>query len=154
MKFLTNRTEIAKAINIDRIPVITMDISKCMNGYENCYEGTKVNIDGAHKGRYADLLTHCTARMYGDEVGNERHDAPWTYKRIVLSTRTTCLTADFGLRDVDEMVEWMSAPIVKANDPVIVFFRAKDRGYLRMMKIGGRIDPNCSTATTLVDIEE
>ena len=153
MKYLTNRKEIAKAINIDRIPVITMDISKCMDGYDNCYEGSKINIDGAYSGRYAHLLTRCTARMYGDEKGNECHDEPWRYARIHLCTKNACLHDSFCLSDVDEMVEWSHAPTVKANDKVVVFFRSANEGYLRLMKIGARIDPNCTTATMLEDIE-
>ena len=51
MKFLRDRKEIAKAINIERIPVITMNIRKCMDGYENCYEGSRINLEGAHKGK-------------------------------------------------------------------------------------------------------
>lgn len=153
MKWLTDRKEIAKAINIDRIPVITMNIRKCMDGYENCYEGSRINLEGAHKGKYADLLTHCTARMYGDENGNERHDAPWTYVRIHLSPRTTYLHDSFSLRDVDEMVDWSNAPKAKANDLVIVYFRGEDRGYIRLMKIGSRIDPFCTTAVMLEDVE-
>lgn len=153
MKWLTDRKEIAKAINIDRIPVITMDISKCMEGYENCYKGSRINLEGAHKGKYADLLTHCTASMYGDEKGNERHDAPWTYARIHLSPRTACLHDSFSLHDVDEMVDWSNAPKAKANDLVIVYFRGENNGYLRLMKIGSRIDPFCTTAVMLEDID-
>lgn len=153
MKFLSDRTEIAKAINIDRIPVITMDISKCMDGFENCYKGSKINLEGAHSGRYADLLTNCTAMMFGDEEGNNAHFAPWTFARIRLRPRCTSLHADFGLRDVDEMVEWSHAPLAKAEDKVIVFFRGEGKGFLRMMKIPKRIDPFCSTACILEDID-
>ena len=154
MKWLTERTEIAKAINIDRIPVITMDISKCMDGYEDCYEGSRISIDGAYSGRYADLLTHCTAMMFGDEDGNEAHFAPWTYKRIHLRPRMACLTADFSLRDVDEMVDWMRAPIVKKGEKVLVYFRGKDKGAIRVMRIPNHVDPHCSTACILEDVDE
>ena len=153
MKFLRDRKEIAKAINIDQIPVITMDISKCMDGYDNCYEGSRINLEGAHRGKYADLLTHCTARMYGDEKGNECHDEPWMYKTIDLCPRTCCLHDSFSLRDVDEMVDWSHAPKAKANDLVIVYFRAQNEGYIRLMRIGSHIDPFCITATTLEDVE-
>ena len=153
MKWLTDRKEIAKAINIDHIPVITMNIRKCMDGYENCYEGSRINLEGAYKGKYADLLTHCTARMYGDEEGNQCHDEPWRYARIHLTPRNACLSSSFSLHDVDEMVDWSNAPKAKANDLVIVYFRAENEGYIRLMKIGSRIDPHCTTATMLEDID-
>ena len=152
MKFLRERKEIAKAINIDHIPVITMDISNPMDGYPDCYEGSRLNIAYAYK---SDRTLYCevTARMYGDEFGNECHDAPWFYKRIHLSTHCICLQDSFSVRDVDKMVEWSNARVVKPEDKVIVYFRAENEAYLRLMKVGKRIDPFCQTATMLEDIE-
>ena len=91
--------------------------------------------------------------MYGDEKGNECHDEPWMYARIHLSPRTACLHDSFSLYDVDEMVDWSNAPKAKANDLIVVYFRAENEGYLRLMKIGSRIDPFCTTAVMLEDID-
>ena len=160
MKFLKERTEIAKAINIDKIPVICFDVRKSMEGYDNCYEGTKVNIEGAHKGRYSDLTTNCTPHIWSDELDDVSTIAPWMAKRIHLNSYGSCLHSDFSLRDVEDMVEWSHAPRLHAEDKVIVFFKAKnpfkncDTGYLRLMKVGKHIDPFCSTVTFLEDVEE
>lgn len=153
MKFLRERTEIAKKINIEKIPVLTIDITKCMNGYDNCYEGSKVRLIGGHSKGYEDLTTDCTVKMYGDEEGNECHDTPWLYERLVLTGGCVCLKSSFGLSDVDEMVEWSNTKILKANDPVIVYFRGNGVGFLREMKVGGRINPHCSTVAMLVDVD-
>lgn len=151
MTFLTDRKEIAKAINIDRIPVITIDIGKHMDGFENCYEGSRIRIDGAYKGRYSDMLVRCTARMYGDEHGNDCHSTPQFYKRIVLQPSVVAIADSFGLTDVDEMVKWNNTPIVKAGDKVVVYFRDREAGSLRLMRIGERLDPHCMVVTTLTD---
>ena len=89
--FLTDRREIAKAINIDKIPVIVFDLTNPMEGYDNCYEGTKVNIEGAHRGAYADLSTHCTPHIWGDELKGDAILCPWLCDHISLN----CLNKRF-----------------------------------------------------------
>lgn len=153
MKFITNRQEIAQKINIENIPVLTMDISKCMNGYDHCYEGSKVRLIGGHSKGYEDLTTDCIVKMYGDEDGNECHDMPWMYKKIVFTAGCVCIKSSFGLADVDSMVEWSNTKILKANDVVLVYFRGKDMAFLREMKVGSKINPHCSTAAILVDVD-
>lgn len=157
MKFLRDRSEIARKINIENVPVLTMDLTKPIRGdnfYKDCYEGSKVRILGGHSAAYADLPTRCTIAMYGDETGNENHAEPWTYKKIILSGAPVFLKRGFSLDDVDQMVEWSNTKLLKAGDSVIVFFRGKDTGHLRMMKIGSYIDPRCSTVAALEDVEE
>lgn len=152
MKFLTDRKKIAEAINIQKLPVLTIDISKSMEGFDHCYEGSKVRVLGGHSKGYEDLDTRCTVRMFGDEKENSRHDAPQFYGKIILSGGAVFLSSDFGLRDVDEMVEWSNAREVRAGDQVIVYFRGNGVGYLRLMKVGSRIDPHCSTVAVLEDV--
>ena len=151
MKFLKNRTEIGKAINVDRIPVLTVDISNPMKGYPDCYSGSKVNVAGGRSKGYEDLLTRCTVKMYGDEPGNECHDEPWMYKKIILSGEIVGLKSSFTINDIISDVEWSNARTVKAGDAVIVFFRACNNGYLRLMKVSDRVNPHCSTVATLID---
>ena len=130
-----------------------------MEGYDNCYEGSKVNIEGAHKGRYSDLTTHCTPHIWGDKLKGDAKFAPWVCDRIDLNCYGACIHSDFSLRDVEEMVEWSHAPRMTAEDKVIVFFKTKNpftgkhTGYLRMMKVGKHLDPHCSTVTHLENVE-
>ena len=158
-KFLTDRQEIAKAINIDRIPVITFDLTKPMD-YENCYEGSKVNIEGAYKGNYSYLTSRCTAHLWGDKECEEVHKTPWLYKNVYLNCYGFGISSSFSLHDVEEMVEWSNAIRLTAESPVIVFFKTvnpftgKKTGYLRMMKVSKHLDPHCSTVATLEDVGE
>ena len=156
MKFLRDRKEIAQKINIEHVPVLTVDLEKdAIDGYEGCYKGGKVNITGVYK-TYSDMYCRCTVGLWGDYPGNENHSAPWTYKRISLGTGATCIQASFGLSDVIEDVEWSNARTVKPGDEVILFFvnKSKGIGCLRLMRIGDRVDPFCQTATLLHDIDE
>ena len=150
MTFINDRKEIAHEINISGTPVITMDISESMNGYEHCYKGSKIRIRDEKSG----LDIRCTARMYGDEAGNEYHAMPYLYKKIKLIGELIGIHSGFGASDVDEMIEWSNTRLVNPGDKVLVWFRGKDTGFLRVMRIGTRIDKFCSTVTILEDIDE
>lgn len=153
MKFLTDRREIAQAINIDRLPVITIDITKPMDGYPDCYSGSKVLLATPCK-RYPDMYSKCTVKMFGDEPGNaENHDKPWAYRKIVLTEGMVGIFAEFGMHDLRDMIEWSNCRYLTAGQRVVVFFdRGKD-GFLRLMKVSDRVTSGYSTVATLEDID-
>ena len=153
MKFLTDRHEIGKAINIDNIPVLTIDIERCMKGYPDCYSGSKVRVLGGRSAGYSNLDTRCTVEMFGEEPGNECHDKPWLYSKIILSGSSVCIKRTFGLDDILNDVEWSNARTVKAGDLVLVLFKGADSACLRMMKVGDHVNPHCMTVATLVDVD-
>lgn len=149
MKFLTERREIAEAINITKYPVLTMDISKPLNGddfYKDCYGGSKMVVASPSK-NYPDAEEWTTLKMFGDQSGNEDHEHPWMYKRIVFREGAIGIHASFELNDVRDMVAWNNAAHVKDGDMVVVFFDRGDRGFLRLMKVDRR-------SSTLVDVDE
>lgn len=157
MKLLQDIKEIANEINIKRTPVITIDISRPINNdsfYEGCYEGSKIQI-ATPSANYPEMTARCKVAMYGDEEGNENHDMPWMYKKIVLTQEATCLHNSFGRRDVLEMVEWSNTRTVKAGDEILVIFDDPTDGLMiiRKMRISQRIDRFCSTVATLEDVE-
>ena len=140
-RFITDRKEIAQLINIEKIPVIVMNIEKKMDGYDRCYEGDKVVIKDIR----------CQAMMYGDGK-NEGIDPPFLYKEISLMPEPLCIHSSFGYRDVQEMVEWRKAIQLKENSEVLVLFESKDFGFLKKMKVGKATDWVYPTAN-LVDLE-
>ena len=156
MKFLRTREEIAQEINIKRTPVLTVDLTMPIGTdplFASCYKGSKVRILGGRPEKYADLETRCTVEMFGDEPGNENHGQPWTYKSIILSNEPTILTGDFTLYDVDNMVGWSNTKLLKPGDNVLLYFRAKNDAYFRLMRVGKRIDTHCETVARLEDVE-
>ena len=153
MKFITDRHEIAEAINIKRTPVIRINIKDCMQGYENCYEGSRLLLSTPSK-RYPDSYKKCTVKMYGDNGNEDKHDAPWTYTRIGLYPEMSCLTDSFGYSDVIEMAKWSEARCVKGGDEVLVIFDRGDVCFIRRMRIGNRVDPFVYPSAILHDIDE
>jgi len=151
MKFLRDRKEIAREINIKMTPVVRIDISKSAFGFDDCYKGDRIQIETP---RY-DYPVRCFVNMYGDEKGNEDHDHPWRYEKISLNPETICLTAGFGYSDVADMAEWSRTPIVKAGGKVVVMFDdpVNKNCYLRVMKVSDRIDAFCMKAGMLEDID-
>jgi len=149
MKFLNDRTEIAKAINLSGNAVIRIDISKNMRGYDDCYEGDKIILGGK------DYPIRCTVNMYGDDAGNECHDKPYFYKKIKLMPETIGISSRFGYGDVMEMAEWNRVPTVNAGDTVIVVFDDSNNNvcYIRLMKVG-KVSEFVYPAAMLYDIDE
>ena len=154
MKFITNRQEIARLMNIEDVPAIRMDVSKCMRGYEHCYKGGIVKIACPSK-RYPDMTHNCTIEMFGDEHGNsDKHDTPWLYERIKFGGEMIGLTASFGYSDVMELVKWNNARTIKAGDIVLVVFDRGDACFIRKMRVGAHVDPFCTTVATLEDVDD
>lgn len=150
MKFLTERTEIAKAINLSGDAVIRINISECMNGYDNCYAGDKIKV------KIDDITIDCTVKMFSDGEGNEDcWETPYLYKTIDLMPESLCISNSFGYSDVVEMAEWNRVPTVKSGDTVTVVFYDKENRVcvVRKMRVGKATKWVYPTAT-LEDIDD
>ena len=151
MKFLKDRQEIARIINIDDTPVITFDLDHEMNGYKGCYEGSKIKIDNGRGRAYS---IRCTAHIWSDKEGYDPL-LPFMAKQIDLNSRGSCIHSSFGYSDVLEMEQWSNARTVKAGDSVVVLFKSDRQKtcFLRLMKVSDHVTAHCITAATLVDAE-
>lgn len=65
------------------------------------------------------------------------------------------LTSCFGYSDVMQMAQNANAPIVKANQEVIVIqeYPSKKQCSVRLMKVDSKIDTHCTTMAKLNDID-
>lgn len=152
MKFLTDRQEIAKLINIKKVPVLRINIGKPIDSIlKDCYKGDKVRVND-NKG----YDCRCEIAMFGDENGNENHEKPYLYKRIGLKQGAIGISSAFGYSDVMEMAEWNRCPVVGKGDEVIVVFYDDDKKicFVRHMKVENHIDSFCSTVALLEDIDK
>ena len=150
MKFLTDREKIANLINIERVPVLRINIGEPIDSVlKDCYKGDKVLVDSG-KGYHC----RCNIEMFGDETGNENHEQPYLYKKIVLGQGVIGISSRFCYSDVMEMAEWNRCPVVSKEDKVVVIFYDDNKGvcFIRPMKIGKYIDRFCSTVAILEDI--
>ena len=154
MKFLTDRKEIALKINVERIPVISMNIKESMAGYPHCYEGGKIEIKYptiGYANRADDLYIQCTLKMFED--GNSiAHEFPWLYKKIGLYPEPVFLQNSFSTKDVLEMAEWNNVRRAQEGDQVVVMFNDGYNVYLRLMRIG-KVKANVFPTAILEDIE-
>lgn len=132
MKRLTERTEIARAMNFGEYPVIKIDLA---DRDDYGIKGTKVRIDfGA--GRFI----RATMRAYSDD------------KVLTLVQGPTCLTAEVTYRDYLEMADYAVAPIIKPDQEIVIFLYDSEKGEVHapaIIKTGERINTFCITPMEL-----
>ena len=105
MKALRERTEIAEAINGHKMSVITIDLA---DADEYGLKSEKVLIDnGTFKDGFP-FYIHSEVRAYSDEGKFKFHQGG------------TCISSSFTYYDIKEMLEYRNAPIVKADEDVII----------------------------------
>lgn len=144
-KYITKRTEIAKAINFGKYPVLRLDVTNKLGYDENdehgfC-EGDKVRVAFQTK-NYGELYTH--GNIY-------REDG-----KIAISGNATCISSSFGYHDVIEMAEWANTPLIHAGqEVVVVLYNPEIKACIvQLMKVSDRIDPHCMTVAVLEEIDE
>lgn len=142
MKILTERTEIAKAMNFGKYPIlrINMEDHAGFDTTEYCV-GEKVRVAYESR-RYGEMYTR-------GEIYIEKG-------KVAISGNATCIHSDFGYSDVMEMAEWSNTPIVRAGQEVVVvhYYPSSKICIVRMMRVGDRVDPHCMTVAVLEEIEE
>lgn len=133
MKRLTERTEIAKAINFGKYPVIKIDLA---DRNEYGIKGTKVRIDNGTFRSGEPYLINAEIKAYSDDK--------------VLTTHQGCdmLVDRLTYDDYMEMTEYAKSPVIKANQEILIFLynsATKDVYAPTIIKTGERIDAHCST---------
>lgn len=153
--FLTDRTEITKAINIDRYPTFIFDVSEPFEDYEGYYKTDAcMNLMIISK-RYGEMP------FEGDlyiEIPRERADKTVTVDDMINGVHIgkaghTCIKNSFGMSDVLEMAHNRALQEVRPSDIVVVVFKQNDRCYVQKMTVSERVDGFCTTMGTLKPIE-
>ena len=113
MKVLTERTEIAKALNFNTRPVVDIDFANDENliYMQNELVGfkSKVRVPWMHEGKT--LYEKSELKWFIDEM------------RITVGNSGIMLSASFGYQDVEEMVEYANAPILDKNEEFVLVLR-------------------------------
>lgn len=139
---LFGRTEIAKAINGHKMPVIAIDLA---DADEYGLKSQKVLIDN---GTYSDGFPYyirSELRAYSDE------------RKFKFSQGVVGLSASFTYYDMKEMLEYRNAPIVKPDEDVIIaIINSKDNTAFSpvVLHTASRIDSNCTTPLVFTDAGE
>lgn len=147
MKYLTDRQEIAEAINFGKYPVLTLNREN--QPYKKDYPGSdyaigcRVRVAWDHKNpRYTGMTTH--GALYIEDG------------KLKISGEGACLSASFGYYDVMRMAAEANVPIVHAGQKVVVVeeWPSVKKCTVRIMQVSDRVDTQCMVAASLKDIEE
>lgn len=132
MKRLTERTEIAKAINFNKYPVVKIDLAE---RDEYGIKGTKVRFDIGKE-----FYLKGEIRAYNDQ------------KYLVTTLNSAMLKKEISYSDYLEDVEYANTPIIKANQEIVIFLYnsvTKEIQAPAIIETGKRIDQFCMTPLTL-----
>ena len=142
MMYLTNRQEIAAAMNFGLYPVLSINLENRLFE-DSCYaRGCRVKVAWDHKdSRYAGMTTH--GNLFLDEDG-----------KLKISGDGAMLSASFGYSDVMKMAAEANVPVVHKGQGVVVVMDmpSKKTCVVRMMKVSPRIDIHCQVVCHLEDV--
>lgn len=146
MKFITERTEIAKAMNFGKYPVVELNIGKNYKDYENLFKGSEVIVD-------CPTRSHGVLPAYCELVFEKTEETPFP-SRIDLMQGSSCLKASFGYSDVMEMLENANKPHLQAGQEVVVVLNNPEAKacMVAMYKVSERVDLHCQTVATLEEM--
>lgn len=138
MKFLTDRQEIARAINGREFPVININLA---DTDEYGVVGETILIDN---GTFRDgfpYMIEADIRLYADTK-------KWTIGQGCIG-----IHKEFGYTDVMKMATRRNAPVIKADEDIILIINnpVKRICYVAQVHTGKRIDPHCIEPLTIVD---
>lgn len=143
MKYLTERTEIAKAMNFGKYPVLYIDMDDKKYKESDYCVGCNVRVHWDDKDpRYKDMYS--TGHLY------------YCDGKFAISGDATCLSADFGRRDVVQMYLKANTPMIHKGDTVVMVmdFSKSRMCKVALMKMPDRINKFCQTLAVLEEIEE
>lgn len=115
MKYITERSEIARTINLGKKPVVYVeDISACRTDYG--WQLGKIKITANSGFITADLY------IFRDE------------KKLVTCSYGACIKSDFGWHDIAEMATNANLPIIEPNSTFVLVIGKKEAGQCSARK--------------------
>lgn len=146
MKYLTDRHEIAKAMNFGKHPVLYINMENRpfaeLNPDSDYAVGCRVRVHwDSNKPGYQDMYSNGQIYHSGGE--------------IKIGSEGACLKADFCREDVIAMYHLANIPMIHKGDTVVVVedYPGKKMCKVRVMKMPDRFDRFCQTMCALEDID-
>ena len=134
MKYLKDRTEIAKAMNFGKYPVIKIDIrNKPAKDYA---VGDKVRV-AWDKAGYEGMTAKGNVYLENGVFG--------------ISQGAAVLKNSFGRQDILENASWANTAIIHAGQKVVLVIDDSERSEcsVAIMTVSDRVDIHCSTVAYL-----
>lgn len=149
--FLMERTEIAKAVNFCKYPVLSVDL-----------ENQPYKDELAVAGRKDTFVKGCECRVAWDHADSRYTGMTSKCELIIengeykLTSGGCMLKADFTVNDFLEDIKAANAPLVHKGETVAVAHYSNISGikFVRLMRVCERIDRNCQVVATLNPIED
>lgn len=144
MMYLTDRHEIAAALNFGKFPVLTLNLENRPFEGRRYANGCRVRVawDSPER-RYEGMTTH--GELVLDEDGT-----------LKITGEGACLHAGFGYSDVMKQAAEANTPVVhKGQTVVVVMDLPSTKTFLvRVMQIGDHVDKHCQVVTQLHDLDD
>ena len=143
-KYLTDRKEIALALNFGKYPVLRIDVETEMKGYPNCYKGDLVRVSSANSVN----PEHCiraTLESFPEDGG-----------KYAIMPASVCLHSDFGYSDVIEEMRYAQAPLIRAGETVVVIedYPQRKKCKVHMMKVSDSVRDHVFPTCYLEELPE
>lgn len=147
MKYLTDRTEIAEAMNFGKHPVLYIDLE---------------NRPAKSYAPDSDFCVGCDVKVAWDAV-NPRYAGMYSRGHIYMengefgiSGNPGCLSASFGREDVLDHYHWANTPLVHKGQTVILVIDQPSLHQCRVavMKVADRINIHCMTVARLIELND
>ena len=142
MRYLTDRQEIAEAMNFGKYPVLTLNRENRPFEDNDFSEGCGVRLAWDRKdSRYEGMTS--SGNLYRDENG-----------KMGISGGGAHLKESFGYMDVMEMADRANWPVIHRGQEVVVVeeWPSKRECTVRLMKVSDRIDIHCVTMAVLEEL--
>lgn len=105
MRLLSERKELAQAMNFGRYPVLSIDLA---DADDYGLKGCTVRIDAGRFSSGDPYIIDATLRVYSDE------------KKLTTSSCGACLHDSFSYYDYKKMVENAMAPLIHPDEDVVI----------------------------------
>ena len=148
-KILTERTQMARAINFGKYPVLSIDLANTIEMFkgEVCgFRGCPIRVPWDYQGET--YYERCQLKYFKDT------------KKFYISNSGCCIKNSFGYSDIEEMTEYANAPILDKNQEfVLVIYNSKKRSYFNpiILKTSNYKDIHCSSVLSIdftIELEE
>jgi len=124
MKVLTDRRQVAEALNFGKYPVLWFDMD-------------------ARKGSKAIVMSRKGLRLRCELYNGYETDSDGVY---YLLQGATVMSANHGLYDYLEDVEYANAPVIKNNATVVIVEFSRNTNTMRViLQNAGKVSPDYST---------
>lgn len=143
MKYLTDRQEIAQAMNFRKYPVLRIDVETPKTGWDDVYEGDFVRVEPTADGR-PDRTIRARLEKYPEDGG-----------KYSIMPAPVCLRSDFGYSSVIESLNYAQAPVIHAGETVVVIedYPKQRICKVHMMRVSDRIREHVFPTCELIEIE-